>query len=325
MANCDDFGNKIWRHFEFSNDAVHWKRILVSNNWRNAVDTIMGMGVTTETTRKSIDAISEPYIKNIVDDGLMDYVCKYMPGAWIRSTYHDYHAIWQSGYPSCQIVLNPILAQLKFDNIINYCKKNSIENCRYYKCVEKNVDFKYNNHYFQWWGNPNEKQLDIYLMDENWNSYIKRPNPTADNNIDEDTYYCFRVTKDMENDTSLFMKQLDSILERASSDAKEWVTNIYKTNQRDAKIEENSLYISGNNLTITLFVKNLTPRWGVKCEQTASKEYQDQIISKIKDLNFGNMHFNADGYLVWSETSYKNGESRFKKLIEVLSEYKIEQ
>lgn len=188
-----------------------------------------------------------------------------------------------------------------------------------------NIDFIYKDGNFRWCGNPSDNELDIYLMNENWNNYIKRSNPTKDKNTEEDTLYCFKITKDMENDPSLFIKQLDCILEQASNDAKEWVTNIYKTNQRDAKIEENSLYISGNNLTIILFVKNLTPRWGVKCEQTASKEYQDQIISKIKDLNFGNMHFNDDGYLVWSETSYKNGESRFKKLIEVLSEYKIEQ
>ncbi len=213
MANCDDFWNKIWRHFEFSNDAVHWKRILVSNNWKNAVDAIMGTGVTIETTKKSIERIREPLIKNIVDDELMDYVCNNMPGAWMRRTYHNYHAIWQSGYPSYQIVLNPILAQLKFDNIIDYCKKNSIENCRYYKCVEKNVDFKYNNHYFQWWGNPNEKQLDVYLMEDDWADYKKRPNPSADIKTDEDMYYCFRVYEN--TTTESFKQELEKLIAQA--------------------------------------------------------------------------------------------------------------
>ncbi|MBQ6726592.1 MAG: DUF262 domain-containing protein [Bacteroidales bacterium] len=215
MANCDDFWDKIWWHFEFSNDAVHWKSILVSNNWKNAVDAIMGTGVTIETTKKSIERIREPLIKNIVDDELMDYVCNNMPGAWMRRTYHNYHAIWQSGYPSCQIVLNPILAQLKFDNIINYCKKNCIENCRYYKCVEKNVDFKYNNHYFRWYGSSNDIELDIYLMENDWADYKKRPN-YEEGKLDKDNYYCFRVTEEMETDTSLFTKALDCLIKESS-------------------------------------------------------------------------------------------------------------
>ena len=138
LANCDDFRKKILWHFELSSDADRWKRVLTSGNWRNAVDAIMGTGVTTETTRKSIDAISEPYIKNIVDDGLMNYVCNEMSGAWIR-TYHNFYAIWQSGYPAYRIVLNPILAELKCDDRIDYSNKNSIPNCRYYKCKNHNV------------------------------------------------------------------------------------------------------------------------------------------------------------------------------------------
>ena len=213
LANCDNFREKIWLHFEFSNDAIRWKRILTSNNWIAAVDAIMGTGVTTETTRKSIDAISEPYIKNIVDDGLMNYVCNEMSGAWIR-TYHNFHAIWQSGYPAYRIVLNPILAELKCDDRIDYSNENSIPNCRYYKCKNHNVNFKYNNHFFQLMGNPNEKELDIYLMENDWTVNKKRPNPTSDKGTDEDIYYCFRVTKDMESDTSKLTDALDELIKQ---------------------------------------------------------------------------------------------------------------
>ena len=213
LANCDDFGKNIWWHFEFSSDADRWKRVLTSGNWRNAVDAIMGTGVTTETTRKSIDAISEPYIKNIVDDGLMNYVCNEMSGAWIR-TYHNFHAIWQSGYPAYRIVLNPILAELKCDDRIDYSNENSIPNCRYYKCKNHNVNFKYNNHFFQLMGNPNEKELDIYLMENDWTVNKKRPNPTSDKGTDEDIYYCFRVTKDMESDTSKLTDALDELIKQ---------------------------------------------------------------------------------------------------------------
>ena len=212
LANGD--WNNIWWHFEFSNDANRWERILTSGNWRNAVDAIMCKEVTTETTGKSIEAISEQYIKNIVDDELMDDVCNNMSGARIRSTYHGFHAIWQSGYPAYQIVLNPILARLKFNNIVDYCEKNRIENCRYYKCVDKNVDFKYGSHFFRWWGYPNEKELDVYLMENDWADLKKRPNPTNDKCTDEDIYYCFRVTKDMESDPSKFTDALDELIKK---------------------------------------------------------------------------------------------------------------
>ena len=214
LANCDDFWKNIWGHFEFSSDADRWKRVLTSGNWRNAVDAIMGTGVTTETTRKSIDAISEPYIKNIVDDGLMNYVCNEMSGAWIR-TYHNFHAIWQSGYPAYRIVLNPILAELKCDDRIDYSNENSIPNCRYYKWKSHDVNFKYNNHFFQLMGNPNEKELDIYLMENDWTVNKKRPNPTSDKGTDEDIYYCFRVTQEMASDTSQFTEALDNLIKQS--------------------------------------------------------------------------------------------------------------
>ena len=158
------------------------------------------------------------YIKNIVDDGLMDYVCYKMSGAWIRGTYwnnwcdrYNYQAIWKSGYPASQIVLNPILARLKFNNIVDYCEKNRIENCRYYKCVDKNVDFKCGCHFFRWCY-PNEKKLDVYLMENDWADLKKRPNPTNDKCTDEDIYYCFRVTKDMESDPSKFTDALVNLV-----------------------------------------------------------------------------------------------------------------
>ncbi len=217
LANGD--WNNIWWHFEFSNDANRWKRILTSGNWRNAVDAIMlCKEVTTETTGKSIEAISEQYIKNIVDDGLMDYVCNEMSGAWIRNTYHGYHAIWISGSPSYQIVLNPILARLKVENNIEYSEKNKIENCRYYKCEEKNVDFKYGSHFFQWWGYPNEKELDVYLMKNDWTGYKERSNPTSDKGTDEDNYYCFRVMKEMESCPTKFKNALDSLINEVTND-----------------------------------------------------------------------------------------------------------
>lgn len=236
LANCDNFWGKIWWHFEFSNDAIQWKRILTSGNWRNAVDTIMSKEVTTETTKDYVNNTKDVLIKNIIDDGLMDYVCDKMSGARLRSTYHGYHAIWISRYPASQVVLNPILAQLN----VYYSSDNVIETCRYYKCKDKNVDFKYGGYYFRWFGNSNDKELDVYLMEENWKDYKKRTNPTTEKNTDEDTYYCFRVTKEMESDTnlSLFMKQLDCLIAQAFSDTDKSVCLECKEKICESTLEE---------------------------------------------------------------------------------------
>ena len=79
-----------------------------------------------------------------------------------------------------------------------------------------NINFKYNKdnnpYFFQWWGNPNEKKLDIYLMENDWANYKKRPNPTNDKGTDEDIYFCFRVTEDMECETSKFIEALDILV-----------------------------------------------------------------------------------------------------------------
>lgn len=222
LANCDDFEHKIKNHFEFSNDYVRWRRILIADHWRRAVDTIMSKEVTTETTKDYVNNTKDVFIKNIIDDGLMDYVCNNMSGAWIRSTYHGYHAIWISGCPASQVVLNPILSKLQFESKISYRntegRDSTIPNCRYYRCFDKNVDFKYKfndkYYYFNWWGNPNEIELDVYLTEDNWNDYKKRPNPTSDKGTDEDIYYCFRVTKDMESDPSKFTDALDELIKK---------------------------------------------------------------------------------------------------------------
>ena len=224
LANCDDFGNKIWRHFEFSNDANRWKRILISSNWRAAVDAIMKKEITDDATSMFIKKINDPNIKNIVDDGLMNYVCNEMSGAWIRTIPHyNYQAIWINGRPNSRVDLNPILSNLKLNGLISYRntegRDSTIPKCRYYKCFGKNVDFKYKfndkDYYFNWWGTPNETELDVYLTEDNWNDYKKRPNPTSDKGTDEDKFYCFRVTEDMKSNTSLFIDKLKELIEQS--------------------------------------------------------------------------------------------------------------
>ena len=78
------------------------------------------------------------------------------------------------------------------------------------------IDFIYKKvYFFRWYGNPNDKELDVYLMEDNWNDYKKRANPTTEKNTEEDEWYCFRVTPEMEKNTNLFITALDRLIDEA--------------------------------------------------------------------------------------------------------------
>lgn len=208
VANCDNFWEKIWWHFEFSNEPTQWKRILTSKNWCGSVSVILNGNLNSISTNNK-------FILNIIDDGLLDFICNKMPNSRLRGTYHDYQAFWQSHHPNEQVVLNPILAHLKYNGQIEYSEKNRIKDSRYYRCEGKNVNFKFKDNYFQWWGEPDKKQLDVYLMDSDWKDYKKRPRPTEDKNTDEDKYYCFRVNRETKPDD--FIEMLNSLIDDASN------------------------------------------------------------------------------------------------------------
>ena len=75
--------------------------------------------------------------------------------------------------------------------------ENIIEGCDNY-FFGWDVDFKYSYngkvYFFRWYGEPNDKKFDVYLMEENWNKYKQRTIITESNKkgTDEDNYYCFR-------------------------------------------------------------------------------------------------------------------------------------
>lgn len=60
----------------------------------------------------------------------------------------------------------------------------------------KDVNFKYNNHWFQWYGVPGDREYDIYLLKNDWKKqsdqyeqHQKEPTKQGDEQI----YYCFKV------------------------------------------------------------------------------------------------------------------------------------
>jgi hypothetical protein len=78
------------------------------------------------------------------------------------------------------------------------------------------INFKYNKHFFRWWGNPNETEPNVYLMEEGWADRKNRPNPTNDIGTDEDKYYCFLVDAGMTKD--IFTNKLECIINQAEQE-----------------------------------------------------------------------------------------------------------
>lgn len=80
------------------------------------------------------------------------------------------------------------------------------------------VNFTYNSHFFQWYGNPNEKELDVYLMEDNWTDYKKRLNPSNNKGTEDDTFFCFRVDANTTPDN--FNIMLDTLIAQSVEDNK---------------------------------------------------------------------------------------------------------
>ena len=83
--------------------------------------------------------------------------------------------------------------------------------------INFNYEYEGGKYYFQWWGRPNEKELDVYLMEDDW-SFKERDkdNRTTDKGTDEDEYYCFRVDKNTTSES--FTKMLECLINQYEAD-----------------------------------------------------------------------------------------------------------
>lgn len=102
----------------------------------------------------------------------------------------------------------------------------------------------------------------------------------------------------------------------------EWLKGISENNQAELLIKEHRIKKYIGNITIVLGITDHKPWWGVLGTDISETQKND-IIKKIENnIDFGSFNYNQ-GYYIWSYTSYKNGENRFKRLIDLLSEQKM--
>ncbi len=78
----------------------------------------------------------------------------------------------------------------------------------------KNVFFKFNEHWFQWWGIPNDTEFDVYLLKKDWHNNEESPWEEHDEDNtklgDQQTLYCFKVFAG-ENEDS-FIEKLNELI-----------------------------------------------------------------------------------------------------------------
>lgn len=217
VIQCDNWIEQLYDKQIFNPNANTWKWILTAKNWIIPVHNILlasnlnNISATNENNDEKIKEFITPIIKDLPFDYFINNepngrfrwlgprLCFYKPYGRDMATLD-----WENWHR------NKILSSL-LESITTEAQMGDSN-----LFWGWNIKFSYKNNYFQWYGNPNEKELDVYLMEnvmENDWTYKKRPNHTS---TDEDNYYCFKVDENTTSD--IFTKMLDCLIHQVEAD-----------------------------------------------------------------------------------------------------------
>ncbi len=214
VIQCNNWNKQLYDKQIFNPNARTWKWILTVRTWIVPIHNILrasninDIGATNEKNDENVKKFITPIIKDLPFNYFINNepngrfrwfgprLCFYKPYGRDMATLD-----WENWHR------NKILSSL----LGSITTGTRMGDSNFF--WGWNINFKYKDHFFQWYGNPNEKERDVYLMENDWADYKKRPNPLSDKGTDEDKYYCFRVTEEMESDTSLFTKALDLLID----------------------------------------------------------------------------------------------------------------
>jgi hypothetical protein len=218
VIQCNNWNKQLYDKQIFNPNARTWKWILTVRTWIVPIHNILrasninDIGATNEKNDENVKKFITPIIKDLPFDYFINNepngrfrwlgprLCFYKPHGRDMATLD-----WENWHR------NKILSSL----LGSITTGTRMGDSNFF--WGRDINFKYKDYFFQWYGNPNENELDVYLMENDWEYYKKRPNPTSDKGTDEDIYYCFRVTPDMESNTSLFIEELDRLIDEAFS------------------------------------------------------------------------------------------------------------
>lgn len=218
VIQCDDWTNQLYDKQIFNPNANTWKWILTVKNWIVPVHNILlarninDISATNENNNEKVKEFITPILERLP----FDYFIKKVPEG--RFHWCGPRLCFYKPYGRDMATLdwdnwrrNEILSELLNSKAITTSTRMDDSDFFW----GWNINFEYKNHFFQWWGNPNEKQLDVYLMEDDWAYNKKQQDPQIEGQPDNINYYCFKMTKEMETDTSLFTKQLDCLIAQA--------------------------------------------------------------------------------------------------------------
>ena len=197
-------------------DNTHWRSVLLDKELYSPVCSLLTKECVSdfnEYTPICKDSQLALVQNQLVKTNLLDYLPKdgyYMEDDLKLHVYYG-HRETTDIYLGDSDHENPFLAALVEKGSIS-CDQR-LQNTSFF--FGRNINFKYNKYFFRWYGFPNEKKLDVYLMEDNWTGCKKRQNPTNEKGTDEDVYFCFRVDENTTSD--IFTKMLDCLIHQAEA------------------------------------------------------------------------------------------------------------
>jgi hypothetical protein len=217
VVQCDNWEEQLYDKQIFNPNANTWKWILTAKNWKGPIHHIL-MGDEINPSNENNDAKVKQYVTSLFDKFPFQDMMEKVPDGRFK---------WYGGrlafyYNKSDVITfdwdnfhrNEILVKLKDDK--RFSVLNNQTSIFFWGWnIDFNYEYKGSSYYFQWWGRPNEKERDVYLMEDDW-SFKERDkdNRTTDKGTDEDNYFCFQV----KDDASIkdFIKSLNDLIEMAN-------------------------------------------------------------------------------------------------------------
>lgn len=219
VVQCDNWNEQLYDKQIFNPNANTWKWILTSKNWRGPVHHIL-MGDKINPTTENNDKNVKEFVTPILNDLPFDFIINNEPDGrfrWLgpRLCFYKPYGRDMATFDWENWHRNKILSSLLRSKSITTKAQMGESDFFWGWNINFNYEYKGSGYSFQWWGRPNEKERDVYLMEDDW-SFKERDkdNRTTDKGTDEDNYFCFRVKDDASIED--FIKSLNDLIEMAN-------------------------------------------------------------------------------------------------------------
>ena len=206
-----DIGNRA-----FGNYADFWHETLLDKQFQPVIHYLLAAS-ELQLNENCDDWISDIHLLELLleeKDGW--YLLKDWRGHDVITRYSKRVAYPTKNAFNEIVVLNSRRNKILQTKEISVQEDQRIKDTSYLYGWNINFSYEYKDkmYYFQWLGNPNETECDVYLMEEEWVDYVKRPD-YKEGKPDKENFYCFEVTSEMEENTTQFTEELKRLIEES--------------------------------------------------------------------------------------------------------------